>query len=234
MPAAVVVLAAGSGSRVGAAVNKVLLPLGDVPVLAWSVRTALTVDDVARVVVVVREGEQDAVAAALLPHLAGAEVLLVVGGTTRHDSEHAALRVLADDIGDGTVDVVAIHDGARPLAPASLFAVTIATARDRGGAIPVVPATGLLGPDGPVHGVAAVQTPQAFRAPALLAAYAAADRDGFRGTDTAASLRRYADLPVVAVPGTPANLKVTWPHDLAVAERLQHSDVVRAAHPSST
>ena len=54
VPAAVVILAAGSGSRVGADVNKVLLPLGDAPVLAWSVRDALTLDDVRRVVVVVR------------------------------------------------------------------------------------------------------------------------------------------------------------------------------------
>ena len=52
MPAAVVIVAAGSGTRVGADVNKVLLPLGDRPVLAWSVRDALAVRDVTRVVVV--------------------------------------------------------------------------------------------------------------------------------------------------------------------------------------
>jgi 2-C-methyl-D-erythritol 4-phosphate cytidylyltransferase len=65
-----------------------------------------------------------------------------------------------------------------------------------------------------------VQTPQAFRARPLLEAYRAAARDGFEGTDTAATFERYAGLPVVAVPSTPANLKVTWPEDLALAEEL--------------
>ncbi|HET7196512.1 MAG TPA: 2-C-methyl-D-erythritol 4-phosphate cytidylyltransferase, partial [Nocardioides sp.] len=58
MSAAVVILAAGTGSRVGAAVNKVLLPLGDRPVLAWSVAAALALEDVQRVLLVVRPGEQ--------------------------------------------------------------------------------------------------------------------------------------------------------------------------------
>lgn len=231
MSCAVVVLAAGAGSRVGAAVNKVLLPLAGVPVLAWSVRTVLTLDDVARVVLVVRDGEQDAVGAALAPHLGDAEVLVVAGGDTRHDSEWAALRLLQPDVEAGTVDVVAIHDGARPFASAALFEATFAAARSRGGAIPVVPAAGLLGPGGPVRDAVTVQTPQAFAAGPLLTAYAAAERDGFRGTDTAACLRRYTDLPVVAVPSGPTNLKVTWPDDLARAERLQQADVVGTADP---
>ncbi len=234
MPAAVVVLAAGSGTRVGAEVNKVLLPLGAAPVLAWSVRAALALDDVARVLVVVRDGEQDAVATALAGHLGSGEVTLVVGGATRHDSEWAALRVLADDVRAGLVDVVALHDGARPLAPAALFTAVIDAARERGGAIPVVALPALLGDEGVVRGVVGVQTPQAFRAGPLLAAYAQADADGFRGTDTASCLERYAGVPVVAVASSPANLKVTWPHDLASAETLQalqQPDVVGSADP---
>ena len=85
----------------GAGVNKVLLPLGDRPVLAWSVTDALAAVDVSRVVVVVRPGEEDAVSAALAPHLGGGEVLLVPGGATRHASEWAAIRVLAPAIEAG-------------------------------------------------------------------------------------------------------------------------------------
>ena len=66
MPAAVVVLAAGAGARVGAGSNKVLLPLGDRPVLAWSVQAALAVAEVRRVVVVVRPGELDLVTSPVL------------------------------------------------------------------------------------------------------------------------------------------------------------------------
>lgn len=222
MPAAVVILAAGSGSRVGAEVNKVLLALGDAPVLAWSMRDALALPDVRRVVLVVRPGEQDAIAAALTNHLDGREVVVVKGGATRHASEWNALRALAPEIESGEVDVVAIHDGARPLAGTALFEETIRSAREHGGAIPVVPLPGLVSTEGaPMpSGLAGVQTPQAFRAAALLAAYANADEDGFEGTDTASCLERYTELRIAAVPSGPLNLKITFAEDLVLAERL--------------
>ncbi|CAI9403666.1 IspD/TarI family cytidylyltransferase [Nocardioides sp. T2.26MG-1] len=221
MPAAVVILAAGSGTRVGAATNKVLLPLGDRPLLAWSVRDALALADVRRVLVVVRPGEAELVATALAPHLGAAEIGIVEGGATRHGSEWNALRALAAEVEAGDIDVVAIHDGARPLAGRELFAATIDAARARGGAIPVLPLRGLLALDGrALPELDGVQTPQAFRARELLAAYAGAETDGFDGTDTAACWSRYTDLPVVAVPSGPRNLKVTFPEDLALADRL--------------
>lgn len=222
MSAAVVILAAGAGARVGASSNKVLLPLGDAPVLAWSVRSALGLDDVRRVLVVVRPGERDLVTAAVAPHLGDHEVGLVEGGATRHGSEWNALRVLAPEIEAGGIDVVAIHDGARPLAGRDLFAATLEAARARGGAIPVVPLPGLMSLDGrplPAE-LDGVQTPQAFRARELLAAYGRAEEDGFEGTDTAACWTRCTDLPVVAVPSTPGNLKITFPEDLELAQRL--------------
>lgn len=222
MPAAVVILAAGAGQRVGAGSNKVLLPLGDRPVLAWSVCDAVALEDVRRVLVVVRPGEHDLVAEALAPHLGDAEVGVVGGGATRHASEWHALQALRPEIEAGVVDVVAIHDGARPLAGRELFTATIAAARERGGAIPCVRLPGLLALDGrdlPPE-LDGVQTPQAFRAAELLAAYSRAEQDGFDGTDTAACWARYTDLPVVAVPSSPANLKITFPEDLALALRL--------------
>lgn len=222
MPAAVVILAAGSGSRVGADLNKVFLTLGDAPVLAWSVRDALALPDVRRVVLVVRPGEEANVAAALANHLGDREIGLVAGGPTRHASEWNALRALAPEIESGELDVVAIHDGARPLAGTVLFAETIRAARDHGGAIPVAPLHGLVSLDGtPVpSGLAGVQTPQAFRASELLAAYRQADGDGFDGTDTASCLERYTELRIAAVPSGPLNLKITFAEDLAMAERV--------------
>jgi 2-C-methyl-D-erythritol 4-phosphate cytidylyltransferase len=212
-----VILAAGTGSRVGAEVNKVLLPLGDRPVLAWSVAAALQLEDVRRVLLVVRAGEQDAVADAVTPHLGDGEVGVVGGGETRHASEWAALRALTPEIESGSIDVVAIHDGARPMAGTDLFASTIAAAREHGGALPVVPLTQVISTDGaPVSGdLVAVQTPQAF-----LAAYRAAEADGFEGTDTASCLERYGDLRISAVPSTSGNLKITFPDDVTLAARL--------------
>ncbi|MDF1604933.1 2-C-methyl-D-erythritol 4-phosphate cytidylyltransferase [Nocardioides sp. YIM 152315] len=222
MSAAVVILAAGAGARVGAGSNKVLLPLGDRPVLAWSVQDALALDDVRRVLVVVRPGEADDVAAALAPHLGDGEVGLVEGGATRHASEWAGVQALVPEIEAGEVDVVAIHDGARPLAGRALFAATIRTARESGGALPGVRLAGLLPLDGrtlPTE-LDGVQTPQAFRARDLVAAYSAAAADDFEGTDTAACWSRYRDLPVVRVPSDPANLKITFAEDLDLALAL--------------
>lgn len=225
--AAVVILAAGSGSRVGADVNKVLLPLGGAPVLAWSVRDALSLPQVSRVVLVVRRGEEEAVSEAVSPHLGEDEVVLVPGGDSRHASEWNALRVIAGAVEDGDIDVVAIHDGARPLAGPELFAATIAAATEHGGALPVVPLAGVLRHDGaPLPtGLVGVQTPQAFRARDLLAAYTRAAEDRFVGTDTASCLEVYggsdgAPVRIAAVSGGSLNVKVTFPEDVALVERL--------------
>lgn len=229
--AAVVILAAGSGSRVGAEINKVLLPLHGLPLVAWSVRTVLDVPGVDPVVVVCRAGERADVAAALTPVIGDREVLLIDGGTTRQASEQAALDLLAPRVAEGGIDVIAIHDGARPLATVDLFERTLATARAYGGAVPVVDLPGLLpreaagvpAPGGPGTRLVGVQTPQAFRAAPLLAAYAAATAAGFDGTDTAAAFTRFSPeeaLSVRAVASGPRNLKVTWAEDVAVAERL--------------
>jgi 2-C-methyl-D-erythritol 4-phosphate cytidylyltransferase len=209
---------------VGAEVNKVLLPVAGIPVVARSVRSARGTVGVRRVVLVVRAGDEDAVRRAVEPGLAdgGPEVAMITGGDTRHASEWQALLLLADDIEAGEIDVVAIHDAARPLAPVALFDRVVAEAARLGGAIPVADLPALLHRDGtavPDH-VAGVQTPQAFRARPLLEAYRQAERDGFAATDTAGCLARYADLPIAAVESTSANLKVTVADDLRVAAAL--------------
>ena len=220
MSTAAVVLAAGSGSRVGAGVNKVLLPLAGVPLIVHSVRTAL--DAAEHVVVVARPEEEATLADTLAPHLGSRTILLARGGATRHASEWAALSALAPQIEAGEVDVVAIHDGARPLADLALWSRTIESARAGGGAIPVVTAHNLLTRDlsVPSGELALVQTPQAFNAHAALGAYRRAAHDGFEGTDTAACLTRYTDTPMHAVPGSPLNLKVTFAEDVRLAEGL--------------
>lgn len=214
--AAIVVLAAGSGSRVGAEVNKVLLDLGPLPVIAHSLATALEVPGVARVVLVARPGEEEAIAEAVTGVIGEREVLLVPGGEERQDSERAALEVLRPWVASGEVDVIAIHDGARPLASVELYEAVIAAAREHGGAVPAVRLASVLSTDlRPVEGdLVGVQTPQAFDARALLTAY----DEGNQATDTAAAL---GDAVVVhAVRSTTRNLKITWPEDVRTAERL--------------
>jgi 2-C-methyl-D-erythritol 4-phosphate cytidylyltransferase len=230
--AAALVLAGGSGSRVGATGNKVYLPLAGRPMIAWSLRAMVGAPGIGAVLLVCRESDR-ATARDLLagdPGWAGVE--LVTGGPTRQASELAGLRRLAPRIRSGLVDVVLVHDGARPLVSDELVAAVLRTARRVGGAVPGLPRDDLvlagvdarghpvewLGPAPP--GLVAVQTPQGFRAGPLLDAYEEAHRRGFAGTDTASCVQRFAaGLAVRAVPGEGHNIKITYPHDLAVAER---------------
>jgi 2-C-methyl-D-erythritol 4-phosphate cytidylyltransferase len=216
--AAAVVLAGGSGTRLGAEGNKVYLPLAGRPLLSWALDAFARAPSIGRLVLVARPADHPYARQAA----AGHPVDLVAGGATRHDSEWAALRLLAPAIRTGDVDVVAIHDGARPVVTARLIEEIVAAAREHGAAVPGVPLTDAA--DHELHRVAGtlvrVQTPQAFRAGLLLAAYERAEVDGFAGTDTAACVERYAGVPVHCVPGDPRNIKVTYRADLSLAERL--------------
>jgi 2-C-methyl-D-erythritol 4-phosphate cytidylyltransferase len=227
MTTAVLVLAGGSGSRLHRPENKVYLPVGGQPLLAWSLRTFDRSPDVSRIVVVVRAGDRErasAVVAAVAPRAA---VDFATGGTTRHDSELAGLEVLADAIVAATVDVVLVHDAARPFAGAALVERVVDAAGRVGGAIPTLPlGAGVYRVDDDGRLIAQpadlhrAQTPQGFLAAPLLEAYRRASADGFSGVDTCETVQHYTDLPVAAVSGDPRNLKVTYADDLAAAERL--------------
>jgi 2-C-methyl-D-erythritol 4-phosphate cytidylyltransferase len=222
--AALVVLAAGEGSRVGHDTNKVLLPLAGRRVFTWSIRWAHSLSQVARVVLVIRESDRDLVLGALERELPEVEVTVVVGGATRHESEWQALQALRPDIESGSTDVVVIHDAARPLAGADVFRDVIAAASVHGGALPVRDQPALTTLEHAVEPedrrTVAVQTPQAFRAGPLLEAYSRASTDGFVGTDTASCIERYTEIAVRCVPGDAGNIKITFPEDLFLAERL--------------
>jgi 2-C-methyl-D-erythritol 4-phosphate cytidylyltransferase len=224
--AAAIVLAGGSGSRFGAATNKVYLPLAGRPVIAWSVAVLAAHPQVGPVVLVVREQDREIATQAIGAAVgAGRGVEVVAGGASRQDSELAGLRLLAERIGGGAVDVVLVHDGARPLLRPELVDRVLDAARGTGGAVPGVARADLVsvGPDGALTGPApdglvAVQTPQAFRAGPLLAAYEAAARTGFTGTDTASCVARFApDVAVRRVEGDGSNIKLTYGHDLGLA-----------------
>jgi 2-C-methyl-D-erythritol 4-phosphate cytidylyltransferase len=225
MPAAVgVVLAAGMGTRVGADGNKAYLQLAGRSMVSWSVDAVVRTPGVNRTVLVYRQGERALVASTLGAELPSAKVELVEGGDTRHGSEWNVLRYLSADIESDAVDVVLIHDAARPLAGPEMMTTAIATAREFGGAIPAVPAQDVVRatPAGIASGGALVrvQTPQAFRARPLLDAYRMAEVEHFKGTDTSSCLERFTDVEVRTFAGTSANLKVTYPRDVLVAARL--------------
>jgi len=221
-----VVLAAGLGTRVGADGNKAYLPLAGRSMVGWSLKAVTEVSQIARSVLVYRRGERDLAHDTVTAELPGATVELVEGGDTRHASEFNMLRYLADDIESGAVDVVLIHDAARPLARKDMFVTALSVAREFGGAIPALTIADVVR-QGAVsiessgsERLVRVQTPQAFRAQPLLRAYRAAAADGFEGTDTSSCIEKYTDVEVRTFPGDEGNLKVTYAHDVAVAARL--------------
>lgn len=225
-PAAVgVVLAAGMGTRVGTEGNKAYLPLAGRRMVSWSLDAVAQVADIARSVLVYRRGEGD-LARDTVDRELGATVEIVEGGDSRHASEFNVLKYLASDIESGSIDVVLIHDAARPLAGPDMFVNALSVAREFGGAIPAVPVLGVVraAPGDalePLSGaLVRVQTPQAFRALPLLRAYRAADRAGFEGTDTASCIEKFSDIEVRTFPGAEGNLKVTYADDVALAEEL--------------
>lgn len=218
--AAGVVLASGAGTRVGANLNKVYLPLAGRRIVSWSLSAFAKVPEVGVLVLVTRPQDEELVAEVLADQSAKIEV--VHGGSTRQESELCALRHLAKRIDAGAIDTVLLHDGARPLVTPSLIVEVLRTAREHGGALPGLAADDIVAADGSrlAGTVVRAQTPQGFRAAPLLAAYEQAAREGFDGTDTASVMERFSALPVHWVRGEERNFKVTYPHDLVVAEQV--------------
>jgi 2-C-methyl-D-erythritol 4-phosphate cytidylyltransferase len=212
-----IVVAAGSGSRFGAA--KQFAALGARPVIEWAVGVARRASD--GVVLVVPPDRVGPITAAAGRWRAGAgdpagePLVVVAGAATRSGSVRAGLAAVPPNAA-----VVVVHDAARPLATDALFArVIAAVAAGATAAVPgLAPVDTIRRVDGGTvarEQLVAVQTPQAFAAAALRAAH----RGDPEASDDA-SLIEAAGGKVVVVPGEPTNLKLTTPVDLVVARAL--------------
>lgn len=226
--AVAVVLAAGSGTRMGADRNKAYLPLAGRRMMSWSLGSIAEVPELVRTVLVIRSDDRDRATRTLDRELPDLPVEIIDGGASRHQSEYRALQYLAADIESGAVDIVLIHDAARPLAGPGMMRSAITVARQFGGAVPgvevrdlvTVDASGNLGELPPEGRFIRVQTPQAFQAVPLLQSYRAAAAEEFEGTDTSSSVEKFSDIEVRSFQGDPRNMKVTFSQDLFLAERL--------------
>ncbi len=215
-PVVAIVVAAGSGVRLGGEVPKAVRPLAGRPLVSWSV-AALAAGGVTEVVVVVGDGLQDVFAEALAD--APIPWRLVVGSVTRQESVARGIAALPEG------EVVLVHDAARPLVPAEVVRGVVEAVRSGAPAvIPVVPMSDTIrqvGDAGSVvvdrSGLRAVQTPQGFARDVLVSAHAAAAGSDY--TDDAAVCEA-SGYEVVLVPGSREALKITEPYDLAVAEAI--------------
>jgi 2-C-methyl-D-erythritol 4-phosphate cytidylyltransferase/2-C-methyl-D-erythritol 2,4-cyclodiphosphate synthase len=221
---AAVVVAAGRGERLGAP-EKILLPLAGRPMLAWSLAALERAEAIGAVVVVAGAHTREAVLGLVREEGFAKVGAVVTGGERRQDSVAAGLAALPDGI-----EIVVIHDGARPLAALELFDRVARTAAASGAAIAAAPVADTLKrvTGGEISatvdrgGLWAAQTPQAFRLETLRRAMAAHPEETV--TDEA-TLCEVAGIPVTVVPAPVANLKITHPEDVAIAEAL-----LRARH----
>jgi 2-C-methyl-D-erythritol 4-phosphate cytidylyltransferase len=207
--AVALLVAAGSGERLGAERPKAFVVLAGRPMLEWSL-DALRAAGIDDVVVALPPGEP-----------APAGTIGVPGGATRSASVRAALA--AAPPGD-----VVVHDAARPLVEPDVFARTLAALHDADAAVAAARVTDTVKQAGAGLRVTAtldrstlwaIQTPQAFRRSALERALDVGDDVLAAATDDAWLVER-AGGSVVVVESSPANLKVTTPHDLQVAALL--------------
>lgn len=210
-----VIVAAGSGLRAGPGEPKAWRRLAGRPVVRWSVEAFAAAG--AQVIVVVVAAERMDAAAEALGDITS--VRLVSGGDSRTQSVRAGLAAL--DVGEA----VLIHDAARPFVEGRHIGELVAALGDAEAALPALPMADTL-KRGEVHasetvsrdGLWRAQTPQAFRRAALEAAFAAWPA-GDEPTDDAIVVER-AGGRVVLTPGDPMLMKLTYPEDFAMAERL--------------
>ncbi len=216
-----VIVAAGRGARMGG-MEKALAPLAGEPLLLHSVRAFEKTEVVDEIVVVTRRDLLEKVHR--IVKRAGCTKVkgVVQGGKTRGESSRHGLGALSKD-----VDLVLVHDGARPLVSEELIERVAEAAAETGAAIPGVTPTATI--KRTENGASAgtvdrrelreAQTPQGFRRSVLARAFAEAVKEHYEGTDEAAAVERTGET-VTIVEGDRKNLKVTIPEDLAVAEAL--------------
>lgn len=225
VPVVAIVVAAGSGSRLGAAVPKALVPVAGVPLVTRAIER-LAEGGVGEVIVVVPAAEREAFVEVLAS--APVPVVWVDGGAERQDSVANGLAALPDlDEAAAEGQVVLVHDAARAFVPAEVVARVIEAVR--AGADAVVPAVPVsdtvreLTDTGSVvvdrARLRAVQTPQGFRRGLLEDAHAALYETRMTVTDDAAAAE-YIGCDVVLVEGSRDAFKVTDPFDLVVAEAI--------------
>ena len=215
-----VVLAGGTGSRVGGPVPKQFVPLGDREVIEYSIDTFCSHPSVDEVAVVVHR-EWRAHFEALAMRRGWSKLAAVLdGGAERWQSSLAAVRHYE---GQGEVQLL-LHDAARPWVSAETVTRVVEALESYAAVAVAVPATDTLFR---VEGdrIAEIpprslyyhaQTPQAFRVEVLADAYRSALQDSaFCATDDCGVLLRYRpDVPIHIVEGTPENTKITFPKDI--------------------
>ena len=216
-----VIVAAGSARRMEG-IDKVLAPLGELPVLVHTIYSFQDCPRFDEIVVVTREDLLVEVSRICKDFQLDKVSKVVVGGRERTDSVLAGLREVRPD-----ADLIAIHDGARPLAPQQVLEEVVERAAETGAAAPAIPVTdtvkrareGLIEETVDRSELWTVQTPQVFEAGLIRAAVEKAVVDGESLTDECGAVERLG-MKVSLTTGSKENIKITTPFDLILGEAI--------------
>ena len=220
-----ILVAGGSGSRMGSDVPKQFLLLNGKPVLLHTLDQAHQADPALEIVVVLPATQLERWNALCREHACAVSHQTVAGGATRYESVRNGLSAVSASITSPAQTVIGIHDGVRPYLPEEFLQRCFSEASEKGTAIPCLPVTDSLRQQiGDRYSAVdrsrffLMQTPQCFRADLGLRAYAGEEQSGF--TDDASVLEQ-ADIALHFVAGERWNIKITYPGDLAVAAALR-------------
>jgi 2-C-methyl-D-erythritol 4-phosphate cytidylyltransferase len=239
MKVLVIIPAAGLGTRMAAAgtkhkqketpPSKQFTELGGTPILLHTLRKFAGVEAVTEIWIALRQNEIAGFRARL--DTEGADIVrkkkvdLVVGGEHRQQSVESALNAVAAEADD----IVLVHDAVRPFVSQEIIQEVIEAAKKYGAAIAGLPAVdtvkqvertangALIKATIPRAGIVMAQTPQGFRYSVIKKAFDESSADGFLGTDEASLVER-SGHEVAVVMGSPRNIKITAPADMALAE----------------
>jgi len=211
-----IIVAGGNGTRMGSELPKQFLPLAGLPVLMHTMRNFYEYDPTLQLILVLPAGEIQSWKELCSQHHFEIFHEIIAGGPTRFQSVKNGLSLVTD------CELIAIHDGVRPLVSHGTIKRCFGKAEQKGSAIPVLPSNesvreGSLSKSVPVDRCHyfLVQTPQVFRASALQKSYDQTWNASF--TDDA-SVFEQAGNKVELVLGNRENIKITFPEDLQIAE----------------
>ena len=215
------IVAAGSGSRMGGDRNKLLMPLAGRPLLAWTIDAVMQADLISWVGVVGQPIDQDEIMEIVAE--SPKPVAWIQGGASRQESVQRGLAAMPL-----SVEHVIIHDGARCLVEPSLIDACAKAVSEGEAVIAATPVTdtikrvnvqGVISSTPERKELWAAQTPQGFSLDALKRGHSEANRKGWSVTDDASLFERLG-WPVRVLESSPSNIKVTTPFDLIVAESV--------------
>lgn len=218
-----IVPCAGKGLRLQGSVPKQFLPIRLIPIVVRTISTIASLEMTSEIIMPIDLSMETEYRLLFQQFSLDCSITFIAGGKERQDSIANALKSRDWN----AVDVVVVHDAARPFASKDLFQRIVASAYSHGATVPAVPLKDAvkIGTVGsvvektlPREQLLSIQTPQAFRPDILLQAYCNAKKNNVVGVDDSALVEHVA--PVSIISGEETNIKVTTSHDLLISETI--------------